>query len=173
MKSCLALLVLFAPAVAFAQPAPQYLVAPSLEIGGNTPQKAIIAGFAVDGGYRLSGDFWLHGKGLVAAADASQWGNSRPTGNVETLGAGVEWRHRWLIAGVDGTFVHDGNPSGDVARYTGPALAGHAGLELGSGHVRFRPTFEMMVGTSTHLPNTIVTKNYALGGLSLGVAFVW
>lgn len=177
------LAVVLVPAVAFAQPAltppitpapePQYYVAPSLEVGGNDPVGAIFGGFALDGGYRLSGNWWLHGKGLVARSNASTWGDQKPSGNLDTIAAGIEWRHRWILAGMDGVLVRDKTPDGSVAEYFGPALAGHFGIEVGSPHIKFRPEFEWMMGGKQHLPDTIVTKDYVVAGVSFGVAYIW
>jgi len=180
MKLLVAALVL-APAAALAQPGltppsapePQYYVAPSLEVGGNDPEGAVFAGVAVAGGYRLSGDFWLHGKGLIARSDASTWSTQHPAGNLDTLAAGIEWRHRWLLAGVDGVLVRDDTPDASVAEYNGAALAGHAGVELGFDHIKFRPELEFMMGGKQHVPDTILTKDYTLVGVSIGVAYTW
>lgn len=183
MKRLALVIVLVVPAAAFAQPAltppsapspePQYFLAPSLELGGTDPGGAVFAGIAIDGGYRLSGDWWLHGKGLIARSNASTWGDQKPTGNLDTLGAGFEWRHRWFIAGMDGVLVRDNTKDPTVAEYDGAGLAGHVGLELGFDRVRFRPEMEFLMGGRQHVPGTIIDRDYETVGLSLGVAFTW
>jgi hypothetical protein len=171
MKLVIALpLVLFATS-AFAD---DYYAAPSVSVGGDEANRGVFAAVALDGGYRLSDVWWLHGKVMYGRTDSTTWGGPMQRGDLDTFQAGIEWHRGPYLLGADAALVHDVTDGRPEMSYDGPALALRAGLDFGGGeHVRFRPTFDVLLGGKTEGNNTMAPQDYSAFGLGGGIAVVW
>lgn len=172
MKLVLALPLLLVASSAFAEP--EYYVAPSVSVGGDEANRGVFAAISLDGGYRLSDPWWIHGRALYGRTDSTTWGGPMQRGDLDTFQLGIEWHRGPYLLGADAALVHDVTDRRPELSYDGPALALRAGLDFGGGeHVRFRPTFDVLLGGKTEGNNTMAPKDYSAFGLGGGIAVVW
>ncbi len=184
------LLVVATSSLAEAQPAlstpaqrdPAQYLETDLMVGGAAPVAGLNALVAVQGGYRLWHNLWLHGEAGYGHAQDDQGGGS----NMQ-LHAGLESRPcivRGIVCAVVGADLGyaQGSWVSDLARDQMESVSAlvavpRLGLDLGGDHVRVRLGIEADVALAGH-HREIGGMEAAAGslvalGLGLGVAYQW
>ena len=173
------LIVVFAPSLAFAEPAPEQTDStPSpttsyLQLGAfigvdNTSARAAYLAATLEGGHRL-GELPLWIRGQLARGSVSEIYQTAESNSYLEARIGMELRGCeprrivCLFAGIDAGIRRERLMSdGHQLDGTYNVIVPRVGVDLGNDHVRVRPAFEIAAGTDG-----------VGGGVSLAAAYVW
>jgi len=157
--------------------APLVYVQGGIALGGDGANGGGFAALTVEAGYRLGGNWWLHGEGLVGASNDNTAG-PQYKGTIRQLRIGGEWHHRWLVLGLDVGFTHETQESDTHVEvpdheYAGGVLAARVAGDFGiAERLRLRPALELFGGGK--LPGQPANgKDYGGGDLSVSIAYIW
>jgi hypothetical protein len=161
-----------------AQTTPRVYVAAGLDAGADSAVDWLYAGASIDAGYRIAGPWWVHGNagtlGRVGYGTTNRLTVMRPREVGYDLRLGPEVRRCLsgsvcFYGGVDVGYRTGPSRGEDIS---GVMMVPRAGLDLGSGHLRFQPGLELLVSTVPHIEKEVPLP--ALGiGVTAAFAYVW
>ena len=174
MRIVLAVVLVASPG--FAPPADIY-VQPGLEVGGDGANDGVFVAPTIEAGYRVRGAWWLHTEALAGPSETGNfsWGGQSDAGSIRQFRIGGEWRHSWLVLGIDVGSSHETMNGQPELGYAGGMFAVRAGVDFGLGvdHLRIRSGFEMFGGGKRRGEPAIGGKDYQGGGVTVALAVVW
>ena len=161
-----------------AAPLPRAYVAAGFDAGADSAVDWLYAGASIEAGYRIAAPWWVHGNagalGRVGYGTTNRLTVMRPREVGYDLRLGPEVR-RCLSGGVcfyGGIDLgyRTGTARGDDI--SGLMVVPRAGLDLGSGHVRFQPGLELLVSATPHIEKEVPLPDLGIG-LTAAFAYVW